>query len=71
LTRSRGKVSGASWRVGQILSQHRFGACLAKYELDGLRKQKGDISKAVAAKKKEDKKADISAETAQSKALDD
>ena len=48
-----------------------FGACLAKYALDTMRKNKGDISKAVAAKKKADKKADISAETAQSKALDD
>jgi len=36
-----------------------------------MRKQKGDISKAVAAKKKADKKADISAEQVQSKALDE
>lgn len=36
-----------------------------------MRKAKGDISKAVGAKKKADKKADISAEQAQSKALDE
>ena len=35
---------------------------LAKHKLDGLRKQKGDVSKAVAAKKKADKKANIAAE---------
>jgi len=39
--------------------------------LDQLRAEKGKVSKAVAAKKKADKKADISAEQAQSKALDD
>ena len=36
-----------------------------------MRKQKGDISKAVAAKKKADKKADVSDLTAQSRGLDD
>lgn len=41
-----------------------------KYDLDGMRKTKGDVSKSVAAKKKADKKADVSAEIAQSKALD-
>lgn len=44
---------------------------VAKYSLDNLRKEKGLVSKAVAAKKKADKKADISAEQAQSRALDD
>ena len=44
---------------------------LAKYNLDQLRAEKGKVSKAVAAKKKADKNADISAEQAQSKALDD
>jgi len=49
------------------------GNCLfaAKYALDNLRKEKGLVSKAVAAKKKLDKNADISAEQAQSKALDE
>lgn len=42
----------------------------AKYTLDNLRKEKGIVSKSVAAKKKEDKNADISAESAASKALD-
>lgn len=42
----------------------------AKYTLDNMKKEKGIVSKAAAAKKKADKKADISAEQAQSKALD-
>ena len=36
-----------------------------------MKKEKGDISKAVAAKKKADKKADITEETAKSKTLDE
>ena len=36
-----------------------------------MRMEKGKVSKAAAAKKKADKKADISAEQAQSKALDE
>jgi len=42
-----------------------------KYDLDTMRMEKGKVSKAAAAKKKADKKADISAEQAQSKALDE
>ena len=43
----------------------------AKYTLDNMRKEKGDISKAVAARKKADKKADVSDLTSQSRGLDE
>ena len=43
----------------------------AEDELRRMREEKNKISKAVGAKKKADKKADISAEQAQSKALDE
>mmetsp|Transcript_7134 Transcript_7134/g.9934 ORF Transcript_7134/g.9934 Transcript_7134/m.9934 type:complete len:376 (+) Transcript_7134:51-1178(+) len=43
----------------------------AKYQLDNMRKEKGDISKQVAATKKADKKADVSELTGKSRGLDE
>ena len=44
---------------------------LAKYTLDNFRMEKGKISKEVAARKKADKKADISDLTGKSKSFDE
>ena len=44
---------------------------VARHTLDNLRKEKGDISKAISAKKKADKKANIEEESKKSKALDE
>ena len=51
-----------SWSVNKCALTVCFAAWLAKYTLDNLRMEKGLVNKAAGAKKKADKKADISAE---------
>ena len=66
----KGKWKTLSWSVSDLrwdpIADRLLTSSVAsaKYALDNMRKEKGDISKAVAAKKKADKKADISAEQA-------
>ena len=56
----------------RICANHtRLFSYAARFTLDNMKKEKNDLSRAVAAKKKADKKANIAEEQKQSKALDE